>query len=402
MLDQRRVGLQGRAVERLAGHEQDDEFGARAIFAGQMLPIGFFGQLADMIAQLAGMFGELAFGRRGVALGFQFGRREVGIEGRLGVHRDALAARQPHDEIGAQPSRIARHAGLLGEVAVLQHAGQFHHPLELDFPPASAHGRLAQGLHQTGGLAVQLRQVVLKQGFHLLVERAVGVDARLFDLADALLHLRQRFGDGFHQAVHRLLTRLEFALGALLETTEVLASKFQEALVVVLQRIDGQGLEGIHQPCLRLIDQRQFLGRILPFLCQAFLELGAPGLQPGQGVLQLRAFLGQGRQFGHPGLGRGPALRFHSSADFAFVEALAQGAVFLFQALMQQALRLQAPAQRDRDQGQDGGRCPADRDGRYRCAVHVRFLVPAGGLGRWRAQVKARFAARIAVLKPCP
>ena len=180
------------------------------------------------------MFGELAFGLRCVALGFQLRRREVGIERCLGVHGDALSAGQPHDEIGAQPPRIARHAGLLGEVAVFQHAGQFHHPLELDFPPASAHGGLAQGLHQTGRFAVQLRQVVLDECLHLLIERAVGVDARLFDLADAQFHLGQRFGDGFHEAVHRLLTCLEFTLGALLETTQIFARKLQEPLVVVL------------------------------------------------------------------------------------------------------------------------------------------------------------------------
>ena len=121
----------------------------------------------------------------------------------------------------------------------------------------------------------------------------------------------------------------------------------------------------------RTIDQGQFLGRVLPFLRQAFFELGAPGLQPGQGVLQLRAFLGQGRQLGHAGLGRGAALGLGASAGFACLAAIVQRAMFLLGALMQQALRLQASPQRNRDQGQNARRRPTDGQSHRRCVVHV-------------------------------
>ena len=50
VLDQCRIGLERCAVKRLARHEQDDEFGTCAVLARQMLPVGFFGQLAYMIA----------------------------------------------------------------------------------------------------------------------------------------------------------------------------------------------------------------------------------------------------------------------------------------------------------------------------------------------------------------
>jgi len=190
-LDQGRVGLERRAVERLPRNEQHDEFRAGTKFPGQMLPIGFLRQLAHVIAQLAGMVEQFQFGGGGLTLGFQFSGAEIGIQRGFGVDGDALAARQPDDQIRTQSAAIALHAGLLGEIAVLQHAGQFDHPLELDFPPTTAHRRLPQGLHQAGGFPMQLRQVVLEQGFELLVQGAVGIDAGLFHLTDAQIHLRQ-------------------------------------------------------------------------------------------------------------------------------------------------------------------------------------------------------------------
>jgi hypothetical protein len=84
----------------------------------------------------------------------------------------------------------------------------------------------------------------------------------------------------------------------------------------------------------------------------------------------LRAFLGQGRQLGHAGLGRGAALGLGASAGCAFIASFAQGAMFLLQALMQQALGLEAPAQRHRDQGQDTGNCQHKKHSGHDLVLH--------------------------------
>ena len=52
---------------------------------------------------------------------------EVGVEGRLGVHRYNEAAGHSDDHVRTHLSFSLSYCGLLLEVAVLDHASEFHH-----------------------------------------------------------------------------------------------------------------------------------------------------------------------------------------------------------------------------------------------------------------------------------
>jgi hypothetical protein len=121
VLEQPGVGGQRRVQERVAGHEQHHELRRRV----ERLPIRLVGQLVDVRAQLPGVPGEVLFPCDRV-----FGLRSVQVcrERDLGVDHDLLAAREVHQQVGADT--VLRHPGV--EVAVPDHPGQFDHPLQLD------------------------------------------------------------------------------------------------------------------------------------------------------------------------------------------------------------------------------------------------------------------------------
>ena len=97
---------------------------------------------------------------------------EVGLERRLRVDDDALAAGQLDDEVGPeQPSLVVALARLLDEVAVREHAGQLDDALELHLAPAAADVRRAQRGDEVAGLLAQAL-LALGDGPEQLVDRA--------------------------------------------------------------------------------------------------------------------------------------------------------------------------------------------------------------------------------------
>ena len=104
----------------------------------------------------------------------------------------------------------------------------------------------AQGLDQIGRLGLKLLL-----GFHqrldLLGQAAVGPGPGLFHLVDLRVHLLQRFFDRLDEFLDRLLAFFQVALGRFLELLQRGLRQFEERLVVALQGLGGQGLEGVGQ-----------------------------------------------------------------------------------------------------------------------------------------------------------
>jgi hypothetical protein len=105
-------------------------------------------------------------------------------------------------------------------------------------------------------LPVSQRNSVLRVGqrAHLLGQRGVGVDARLFDALDLQLELFQRGLDRRHQFADGELALVE--VGLRLGQRRLLrfergAGEFEEALVVLRQRIGRNRLEGIGEAVAR-------------------------------------------------------------------------------------------------------------------------------------------------------
>jgi hypothetical protein len=79
----------------------------------------------------------------------------------------------------------------------------------------------------------------------LLGEARVVAVALLLDLLELAVHAVESLVDGLDQLAHGLLAALEIGRGPLLELAEGGASQIQERLVVLAERLGGQGLEGI-------------------------------------------------------------------------------------------------------------------------------------------------------------
>ncbi len=184
-----------------------------------------------MVAHLARVMGE-THALRGFVGGFD--RFEVRGDRRLGVDDDIPLAGQLDDEVGAQLALLGRAVLLLQEIAVIEHAGHFDDALQLQFAPATAHGRLPQGFDEVRGLVAQHGQVRFDEAFQLLVEGRVGRDARSLDVAELDVDFGERFLQRADQIVDGLVTCFEIAACALLEFFERRLGELQESLVVVV------------------------------------------------------------------------------------------------------------------------------------------------------------------------
>ena len=189
---------------------------------------------------------------------------QVAVQRCLGVHHDRLTCGQIHQQIRAQAAIVAKQRGLRTEVAILQHAGHFHHAAQLNFTPPSARARRAQGRHQLARLAAQLR-LRLDQAAHLLAEPGIGSGARLLQFLDLVVHLVERFAHRGHQIGDGLLAQFQIAAGTLLGLGQGGAGQLQEGLAVARQRVGGERLEGVGELLPRVFQQCQFLVRALTF-----------------------------------------------------------------------------------------------------------------------------------------
>lgn len=183
VLEQLGVRAERGIEKRVARNEQHDELGGRI----ERLPVGLRRQLVDVGTQLSGMPGQVpgAFG-----LVFGFGGVEVGSEGHLRVDHDLLAAGEIHQQVG--PDSVL--PDLRVEIAVLDHAGQFDHPLELDLTPPPADLGCPEGGHELLGAGrQQLRCPV--HAFDLLTQARERVDPVPLDVLDLAGERSDRFAE---------------------------------------------------------------------------------------------------------------------------------------------------------------------------------------------------------------
>ena len=144
--------------------------------------------------------------------------------------------------------------------------------------------RLAQGLDQPVGLALERRQVGLDERLHLLVDGAVGLAARGLQLLVLRLQLGQRLAQRLDQLVDGLLALVEIVACHLLLLLETLFGELQQRLLVGLQRLAGQRLETLLQLLARGLQQ------LLPFLGGLLLGLHARAQLGGRSLLPVQAF----------------------------------------------------------------------------------------------------------------
>ena len=173
------------------GHEQHDELRRRL----ERPPVLLRGQPLHVLAQVARVGVHPGLDQVGVA---GLGGVEVGGERDLRVDDHLLAAGEPHDEVGPQGPVVAGHRRLLGEVAVLDHAGQLDDPPELHLAPPAAGLRRPQRVHQRGRLVAQL----LAGGAHepdLLGQRGVRRHPGVLELAQVRLDLAERLAQRGHR-----------------------------------------------------------------------------------------------------------------------------------------------------------------------------------------------------------
>ena len=164
------------------------------------------------------------------------GRLQEAGERDLRVDHDVLAAGQVDDQVGAEQAVHGAAGRLLGEVAVLQHAGGLDHPAQLQLAPAPADLRRAQGGDELRGLRTQLlgglahRRDLLQQG-------RVRALAAALDLADLRLDLAERLPQRPDQALDRLLALVQVAAGLGGRLLEPGLGQPDERLVVAGQRL---------------------------------------------------------------------------------------------------------------------------------------------------------------------
>ena len=233
VLDQGQVVLERGAEERLAGEEHHDHL--RRI--PELIPVGLAGEPVHVIAHLTRVALQPCDPR------FLVGGRlrlEERLERHLGVHDDLLAPGKVDDQVGPKPSVLGEQPGLLLEIAALQHARHLDDAPKLQLTPSSANS----------GSAQRVSQHVCRRAERddLLGQPGIRLDAFALDIAQPLVHALQRVGN-------RLSIGLERCLG-----------EIEERRTVVVERLGRQGLKGIAQSLIGLVEEgllrrRQLRGR---------------------------------------------------------------------------------------------------------------------------------------------
>ena len=76
------------------------------------------------------------------------------FEGHLRVNDDGAISRQAHNDVGANAAIFICDGFLFGEVAVLDHPGEFHDATQLNLAPTAAHVRSSERFDQVAGLSL--------------------------------------------------------------------------------------------------------------------------------------------------------------------------------------------------------------------------------------------------------
>ncbi len=301
---------EGCAEELVTRDEQDHELRA----ALELRPVALGRQLTNAFPHLA----RVPLERRlaGNVVG-RFHRGQIGIQRRFHVHHQLPAFRQVHHHVGAQHAAVPGDGVLLlGEVAVLDHAGQFHQPPQRHLAPLASHLGPAQGGHQVAGLGTEslLAEADGLEQAAYVAERFVPL---FLDLCDLPLGALQRLANRHDQRFDRLLARLELAARLAAVHIQVLLRQREEVLAVVLQRPLGQLVEHARQALLR--QRESLLALVLGAAArlelalrhrQLFPQPRGARLQQQQGSQYAQQHAAGGPEDGRPG---GPVESVHAA-----------------------------------------------------------------------------------------
>ena len=105
---------------------------------------------------------------------------------------------------GPQRAVLGAHVHLLGEVAVLDHAGELGEPAQRELAPLTAHFGPAQRIHQLRVSFCSACCPTITDSIEAL-QAAEGFGALLLDALHLLLGLAQRFANRRDQRLDRLL-----------------------------------------------------------------------------------------------------------------------------------------------------------------------------------------------------
>jgi hypothetical protein len=234
-----------------------------------------------MRAYLAGVI--LQQGTARVVVG-GLGGREVGLERRLGVHHDVLAARQADQQVGPEAAVFGGGHGLGVEVAVFDHIRQLDHALELNFAPSAAYVGRAEGGRQPAGFGAEL-SLGLEQCADLLGQSGISPGAGGLQVLDLAIDLGQRFADGPHQVGDSLLAQRQIATGGFLGMFQAGLGEVQEGLVVGLQGFGRKRLESVGELLAGVIKGGLQILVLLLLALEPLVEDGALRLPLGLGAL---------------------------------------------------------------------------------------------------------------------
>jgi hypothetical protein len=176
------------------------------------------------------MLRHLRLARRLVRRG---NRLEIRRERRLRIDHHAAPARQPHHHVRPQRAALGGLVNLLLEVAILEHARDFHHAAQLHLAPAPAHAGRAERLDQVRRLALQ-RVLRHGQAGHLLLQARISLESRFLQLAHLYIEFPKRLLHRLHQLVDRQLPLFQIGARAFLEFLQRRAGEAQKRLVVAL------------------------------------------------------------------------------------------------------------------------------------------------------------------------
>ena len=208
-------------------------------------------------------------------------RPQVGVERRLRVDDDMLAAGQVDDDVRPQAALFAVDGLLLGEVTVLHHAGELDHAPQLQLAPAAADARALERIDQPLRLAAQLpadgieRRDALKQLRPFLHPAALG-------LLDFLVDMLQRLGHRGQQVLDGLLPCLDVSRGFGVGLLQAGFRQVQECAIVRLQRLMAEDLERLLESRLRVLIGLEPFGMHGPILLELGTQprLGRPRSKP--------------------------------------------------------------------------------------------------------------------------
>ena len=140
---------------------------------------------------------------------------EIGFERGGGIDRDDAIAGKVDHEIRALWTSLVSVLIRRVEIAVLLHARELDHALQLHFAPASAACGLAERLDKLGSFLLQA-DVGLGHLANLRAQRCLALAAGLLQIPDSVFDFRERRGDGSHEGLDRHPALFLFAGGDLL------------------------------------------------------------------------------------------------------------------------------------------------------------------------------------------